>query len=77
MDDLLTVAQAAEILEVKEQTMRQYIYIGMIKSERVGVHRFVRRSEIDRYKKDKIKFLEKGGFRIMSSSNNKKKGGSK
>ena len=77
MNDLLTVAEAAELLGVKEQTMRQYIYIGMIKSERVGVHRYVRRSEIDRYKKDKIKFLEKGGFRIISSSNNKKKGESK
>ena len=71
---MLTVAEAAELLGVKEQTMRQYIYIGMIKSERIGVHRFIRRSEIDRYKKEKIKVLEKGGFRIMSSSNNKKKG---
>lgn len=71
MDDLLTVAQAAELLEVKEQTMRQYIYIGMINSEKVGVHRFVRQSEIDRYRKDKIKFLEKGGFRIIKSSNKK------
>ena len=73
MDDLLTVAQAAELLEVKEQTMRQYIYIGMIKSEKVGVHRFVRRSEIDRYRKDKIKFLEKGGFRIIKSCNKERR----
>lgn len=47
-DDFLTVTQAAKALQTANQTIRNWIYAGTIKYEKVGSRYRIPRSEIDR-----------------------------
>lgn len=61
---LLTVSEAAEELQVKEATVRQYIFLKILKAVRVDGHVFITRDELNYYKRDRREFLERGGFRV-------------
>lgn len=54
IDDVLyTTTEAAQYLGFSENTVRVYIARGIIEPEKIGPLNFVRRSECDRYKREK------------------------
>jgi len=50
-DELLTTREAAEYLGFAEDTIRRYIYRGLIEAEKFGNSLIIRKSECDRYRK--------------------------
>lgn len=52
-DELLTTTEAAEYLGFAEDTVRRYVYRGLLHAEKFGNTLIIRRSECDRYNKTK------------------------
>lgn len=61
-NNFLTVAEAAEMLGTKEATIRVYISVGKLSSKLVKGRRMIAVEELQRYIREKEKFLKKGGF---------------
>jgi excisionase family DNA binding protein len=51
--DLLSVPQAAAELDVTEGRIRQLLYSGMLKGERIGWQWVIERAEVERYKTER------------------------
>jgi excisionase family DNA binding protein len=52
-DRLLTTAEAAKYLGFAEDTIRRYVYRGKIAAEKFGNSIAIRRSECDRFSREK------------------------
>lgn len=61
-NNFLTVAEAAAMLGTKEGTIRVYITTGRLKSVIKDGRRMIAVEEMQRYIREKEKFLKKGGF---------------
>ena len=52
-DSFFTTSEAANYLGFAEDTIRRYIYRGLISGQKIGNTILVTKSELDRYKKEK------------------------
>lgn len=52
-DCFFTTAEAASYLGFAEDTIRRYVYRGLINAEKLGNTLIVSKSELDRYKSEK------------------------
>lgn len=55
LDDLLTVAETAAELSLRDASVRQYVFRGILIPTRLGRALFFERSEINRFKSTRLR----------------------